>query len=291
MDGRNLSNSIILKWTPEISLIDIVNTIPIFIKKVLTAKVYEFYGEFCLNSVYNLKNYNNMLVNNFQCHIDNDVDASNLKKTHLFYKDKSDFLLIISDDCLILFKVLEPEGENNYYGKIVFWALLFSITDIQINKDKKVVRINFYDNDRDSEVLRLNIANILYFKETLIKKMSNLKIKTEINKLVKGNYIENKLTIRDINNMNIEEIEEYIEIFKHKIENDIINYYIVDTFSLLSGKAIEHYSKMKSEKQITFLMQMKKVLQRENVQNILNKNKNIDEELNAEKNDIGINLK
>ena len=291
MDGRNLSNSIILKWTPEISLIDIVNTIPIFIKKVLTAKVYEFYGEFCLNSVYNLKNYNNMLVNNFQCHIDNDVDTSNLKKTHLFYKDKSDFLLIISDDCLILFKVLEPEGENNYYGKIVFWALLFSITDIQINKDKKVVRINFYDNDRDSEVLRLNIANILYFKETLIKKMSNLKIKTEINKLVKGNYIENKLTIRDINNMNIEEIEEYIEIFKHKIENDIINYYIVDTFSLLSGKAIEHYSKMKSEKQITFLMQMKKVLQRENVQNILNKNKNIDEELNAEKNDIGIDLK
>ena len=285
MDGRNLSNSIILKWTPEISLIDIANTIPVFIKKVLTAKVYEFYGEFCLNSVYNLKNYYNMLVNNFQCHIDNDIEISNIKKTHLFYKDKSDFLLIISDDCLILFKILEPEAEINYYGKIVFWALLFSITDFQINKDKKVVRINFYDNDRDSEILRLNISNILYFKEILIKKMSNLKIKVEINKLVKGNYIENKITTRDINNMGIEEIEEYIEIFKHKIENDVINYYIVDTFSLLSGKAIEHYSKMKSEKQFIFLMQMKKVLQRENVQNILNKNKSIDEELNAEKND------
>ena len=115
--------------------------------------------------------------------------------------------------------------------------------------------------------------------------MSNLKIKTEINKLVKGNYVENKITIRDINNMEIEQIEEYIELFKHKIENDIINYYIVDTFSLLSGKAIEYYSKMKSEKQITFLMQMKAVLQRENVQNILNKNKNMDEEINAEKND------
>ena len=284
MDGRNLANSIILKWTPEISLIDIANTIPIFIKKVLTAKVYEFYGEFCLNSVYNLKNYQNMLVNNFPCHIDNDVEISNLKKTHLFYKDKSNFLLIISDDCLILFKQLEPEGEINYYGKIVFWALLFSINDLQINKDKKVVRINFYDNDRDTEVLRLKISNILYFKETLIKKMSNLKIKTEINKLVKGNYIENKITMRDINNMDIEEIEDYIQIFKHKIENDIINYYIVDTFSLLSGKAIEHYSKMKSEKQITFLLQMKNVLQRENVQNILNKNKNIDEELNLENN-------
>ena len=73
MDGRNLANSIILKWTPEISLIDIANTLPIFIKKVLTSKVYEFYGEFSLNSVYNLKNYQNMLVNNFPCHIDNDT--------------------------------------------------------------------------------------------------------------------------------------------------------------------------------------------------------------------------
>jgi hypothetical protein len=291
MDGRNLSNSIILKWTPEISLIDIANTIPVFIKKVLTAKVYEFYGEFCLNSVYNLKNYYNMLVNNFQCHIDNDIEISNIKKTHLFYKDKSDFLLIISDDCLILFKILEPDGEINYYGKIVFWALLFSITDFQINKDKKVVRINFYDNDRDSEILRLNISNILYFKEILIKKMSNLKIKVEINKLVKGNYIENKITTRDINNMGIEEIEEYIEIFKHKIENDVINYYIVDTFSLLSGKAIEHYSKIKSEKQITFLLQMKNVLKRENVQNILNKNKNIDEKLNSENNNENLDSK
>ena len=284
MDGRNLSNSIILKWTPEISLLDIVNTIPIFIKKVLTAKVYEFYGEFRLNSVYNLKNYNNMLVNNFPCHIDNDVEASNMKKVHLFYKDKSNFLLIVSDDCLILFKQLEPDGDINYYGKIVFWTLLFSITDLQINKDKKVVRINFYDNDRDSEVLRLKFSNVLYLKETLIKKMSNLKIKSEISKLVKGNYIENKITNRDINNMDIEQIEEYINIFKHKIENDVINYYIVDTFSLLSGKAIEYYSKMKSEKQMTFLMQMKTVLSRENVQNILNKNKTVDEEMNAEKN-------
>ena len=52
--------------------------------------------------------------------------------------------------------------------------------------------------------------------------------------------------MRDINNMEIDQIEEYIEIFKHKIENDIVNYYIVDTFSLLTGKAIEYYSKIKN---------------------------------------------
>ena len=48
---------------------------------------------------------------------------------------------------------------------------------------------------------------------------------------------------------------------------------------------------MKSEKQITFLMQMKSVLQRENVQNILNKNKNMDEEINSGKNIDNIDTK
>ena len=284
MDGRNLSPSIILKWAPQIGLIDVIKTIPVFIKKVLTAKVYEFYGEFTLNSVYNLKNYNNMLVNSFPCYIDNDVEENTLKKVHLFYGETSNHLLIISDDCLVLFKQLEQEAEVNCYGKIVFWALLFSITDIQINKDKKIVRINFYDNDKDKVVLRLRMGNILYFKETLIKKMSNLKIKNETNKLIKGHYIENKITMRDINNMDINEIEEYIEIFKHKIENDMVNYYIVDTFSLLSGKAIEFYSRNKSDKGFNILMQMKEILKRDNVQKILNKNKVIDREINSDKN-------
>ena len=107
MDGRNLSRSIILKWAPQIGLIDVIKTIPIFIKNVLTAKVYEFYGEFTLNSVYNLKNYNNMLVNSFPCYIDNDVEERTLKKVHLFYGETSNYLLVISDDCLVLFKQLE----------------------------------------------------------------------------------------------------------------------------------------------------------------------------------------
>jgi hypothetical protein len=285
MDGRNLSKSIILKWVSQIALIDIIKTIPIFIKKVLTAKVYEFYGDFTLNSVYNLKNYNNMLVNSFPCYIDNEVDTTNLKKIHLFYGDTNSHLLIISDDCLVLFKQLEPDAEINCYGKIVFCALLFAITDIQINKDKKIVRINLYDNDKDKEILRLRIGNVLYFKETLIKKMSNLKIKNEMNKLIKGHYIESKITMRDINNMTINELEEYIDIFKHKIENDMVNYYIVDTFSLLSGKAVEYYSKNKSDKGMEILMQMKNILKRENVQKILNKNKNLDKEINSDKNE------
>ena len=62
MDGRDLSPSIILKWIPEFSILGIANTIPIFIKNVLLANDYRFYGTFYINTVYDMKNFDNMLV-------------------------------------------------------------------------------------------------------------------------------------------------------------------------------------------------------------------------------------
>ena len=65
------------------------------------AKDYEFYGEFCLNSVYELKNFNNMLVSTFPCIIDPNKDN---KMHSLFYGDPDDFTVVISDDCFLLIK-------------------------------------------------------------------------------------------------------------------------------------------------------------------------------------------
>ena len=235
MDGRNLSSSIILKWTPEISLAGIANTIPVFIKKVLMATDYEFYGEFCINAVYEMKNFNNMLVSNFHCKIDTYRDD---KKVPLFY------------------------------GKIVFWSSLFAITDIQINKERKAIRIHFYSNDQQ-EQMRLVLDNVLYFKETLIKKMSNLKTEIEINKLIKGKTMENKITMQDINNMTLEQIEEGVKYFGKKIQNNEVNFYIVDTFNYLCSKAIEYYSKIDPNKQLEYIMKMKNILQNPKVKEIL----------------------
>ena len=103
MDGRDLSPSIILKWTPELSILCIANTIPIFIKNVLLADDYQFYGTFYLNTVYDMKNFDNMLVSNFPCKIDNDSKNSD-KNNCLFYGDVSDFTLIVSDDAFVLRK-------------------------------------------------------------------------------------------------------------------------------------------------------------------------------------------
>ena len=281
MDGRNLSSSIILKWVPDLSLFGIAKTIPIFIKKVLNANDYEFYGEFTINSVYELKNFNNMLVSNFPCKID--VVKDN-KIGSLFYGDPGDFTLIISDDCFILFRNFDNEKkEGQTVGKIVFWCSLFAITDLQINKERKAVRIHFYSNDKKEEQLRLIIENILFFKETLIKKMSNLKTEVEINKLIKGKFIENKISIRDINNMNIEQIEDGVYYFAKKIENNEINFYIVDTFNALCTKVIEYYSKTDSIKQMEYIIKMKDILQNERVKEILMENKNKKKNLGIEK--------
>ena len=275
MDGRNLSSSIILKWTPLLSLLGVAKTIPVFIKKVLNAKDYEFYGSFMVNSVYELKNFNNMLVSNFPCKIDVFRDS---KVEPLFYGDNGDFTLIISDDCFLLIKNFQNEKkekkEEQTFGKIVFWSSLFAITDLQINKERKAVRIHFYSNDKQEEQLRLIIENVLFFKETLIKKMSNLKTEVEISKLMRGKYIENKISIRDINNMNIEQIEDGVFYFAKKIDNNEVNFYIVDTFNALCSKVIEYYAKYDNIKQMEYIIKMKDILQNEKVKEILTQNKN-----------------
>lgn len=270
MDGRNLSSSVILKWTPEISLVGIAKTIPVFIKKVLMARDYEFYGEFCINAVYEMKNFNNMLVSNFPCKIDTFRDD---KKAPLFYGDNGDFTIIISDDCFILFKNFQTDKKELTFGKIVFWSSLFSITDLQINKDRKSVRIHFYSNDKQEEQLRLVLDNVLFFKETLIKKLSNLKTEIEINKLIKGKYMENKITAKDMNEMDLEQIEDGVKYFTKKIQNNEVNFYIVDTFNFLCSKAIEYYSKIDANKQLEYIMQMKNILQNPKVKEILTINK------------------
>ena len=273
MDGRDLAPSIILKWTPELSLLGIANTIPIFIKNVLLASDYQFYGTFYINSVYDMKNFDNMLVSNFPCKIDNNINNSD-KNVSLFYCDTSDFSLIISDDAFLLFKNFENEKKELKFGKIVFWSTIFAINDMQINKERKAVRINFFSNDKSEERLRLVIENVLFFKETLLKKMKNLKCEVESQKLIKGKYIENKIGMKDINNMSLEQIEEGVKFFQKKIENNEINFYIVDTFNFLSSKCIEYYSKGDPKKQLEYVMQLKDILQKPKVQEILTQNKN-----------------
>ena len=62
------------------------------------------------------------------------------------------------------------------------------------------------------------MINVLFFRETLVKKMSNLKVTIEASKLIKGQSIERRLIANDIKHINIKILEYYINFFKKKLK-------------------------------------------------------------------------
>ena len=251
MDGRDLLKNIYPSWNKKTTLVEIVNQIPDFISKVINARRYKFYGEFHLGSTYDMKNFDNMIVNVFKCTPDEN-SKENLKRFNI----KHNYTLILSSDCLILFDVKDTGN-----GIIVFWSSLFAITELQLNKLQKLVSIKFYDDETNNDLeLNLIIDNILFFRDTLVKKMRGLKVKADSIKLIKGQKHEKRLTTKDILNMTIDDIEKNVKNLKERIEKGEINDYTVNTFTDLCGKAIEYFSINDLDKQMIYLNMIKDIL-------------------------------
>ena len=62
MDGRDLIKDICPNWNSKSGLKQILEGILPFLSKVINARGYKFYGTFHLGSIYNLKNFDNMIV-------------------------------------------------------------------------------------------------------------------------------------------------------------------------------------------------------------------------------------
>ena len=69
MDGRDLSPEICANWNSNTTILEVANNIPKFIVRVLNSKIYNFYGCFHLGAIYDLKNFNNMLVSKYSIKI------------------------------------------------------------------------------------------------------------------------------------------------------------------------------------------------------------------------------
>lgn len=170
----------------------------------------------------------------------------------------------MSEDAFVLFENFE---NNPNTGKINFWSTLYALTDLQVNKMQKLASISFYNDETFQEKqIKLKIDNILFFREALVKRMAALKVKIEAKKLIKGQQQEKRLTNREINTMNINQIVQNINLLKAKLDNNEINYYNVNTFTTLCGKAIEYYSAINDESHMIYLNLMKSILLREDVQ-------------------------
>ena len=62
MDGRDLLKEVCDNWNSNMRVVDIINKLPDLIVKVRTSKVFNFYGKFEMGALYDMKNFNNMLV-------------------------------------------------------------------------------------------------------------------------------------------------------------------------------------------------------------------------------------
>ena len=177
---------------------------------------------------------------------------------------KSNYILILTEDSFLLLEKLDSGN-----GKIVFWSSLFAITDLQLNKSKKITTINFFDEENNAEYqLKLRIDNILLFRDSLVKKMRSLTVKVNSQKLIKGQHL-NRLTEKEIRNMEIKDIEKNTKELKERIDKGEINDYTVNTFMTLCGRAIEYFSSINDEHFTEYMDMMKAVLSLEGVDKLI----------------------
>ena len=173
----------------------------------------------------------------------------------------ANYVLILTEDCFLLLEKLDSGN-----GKIVFWSSLFAITDLQLNKLNKIVSINFYDEESNSEYqLKIKVDNILLFRDSLIKKMRSLKVKVESQKLIKGQQKLKRLTEKEIKAMKINDIEKNVNELKDRIIKGEITDYTINTFTTLYSKAIEHFSMIGNSKYEDYVKMMREILHMEKV--------------------------
>ena len=194
---------------------------------------------------------------------ENDKKEKFIKSLNL----KSNYVLILTEDSFLLFEKLDSGN-----GKIVFWSSLFAITDLQLNKSKKITTINFFDDEKNAEYqLKLRIDNILLFRDSLVKKMRILKVKVNSQKLIKGQHL-NRLTEKEIRDMEIKDIEKNAKELKERIDKGEINDYTVNTFTRLCGKAIEYFSSINDQHFTEYMNMMKVVLSLDGVDKLIKDN-------------------
>ena len=158
------------------------------------------------------------------------------------------------------------DKSNPDNARISFWSTLFSITDLQLNKRNKTVSINFYDEESNSEYqLKLEIDNILLFRDSLVKKMKTLKVKVESTKITKDKPQQKRLTEKEIKAMKINDIEKNATELQNRIDGGEITDYTINTFTTLCGKAIEYYSRIGDNKYEKYVKLMQDVLKKEQV--------------------------
>lgn len=66
MDGRDLLNEVCPNWTPKTKLKEIISGIIPFCAKVINSRTYQFFGTFHIDSIYNMKVFDSLIVSKYK---------------------------------------------------------------------------------------------------------------------------------------------------------------------------------------------------------------------------------
>lgn len=93
-------------------------------------------------------------------------------------------------------------------------------------------------NKNAKKTLKLQLDQILLFREALVKRLEGLKVRVEKARIVRG-QAENRISEKEIKEMKIDEVTRNIRRFEEIIKAGEVTLYSVNTFMGLCGKVLK----------------------------------------------------
>ena len=274
-DGRDFTEDVLgEKWSPNFCLEDIILKLPKFIinyNELIKEGYIIFVGKYYLNKEYNLNNLENL--SNYTKIIKYQEIINN--KTLITNK-----FLLISDINFCLFDI---DKKNKNLGTLIFWSNLKALITLKRNLNENSIKFYFKNKLIHQKLFELTLItneNSDEIINCILGKMKWFGINYNISK----KNLNKKLG--KIPNTDIEMVENQIEEYEKKIENDVPTIEITQFLMTLYEKAIEFYSAINDTKYKIYMQKLNEILKSESMIEFMKKTK-----IEEKKNEDNINKK
>jgi len=261
-DGRDFFHEIVQRnWNPAIPLIDIINLLPNFLKRIEELSKPEdsqSIGEFYLGTLYTLEDFINL--ENLSLFPGEEILSDHNGKV------VERFFLIIES----FFLNFEPVDKSKNIIRLVAWAHVQSIANAKKSKEntKKLVVTWINKSSKSGVVQNIYIVdNSQKLLEAIVHSSQKYGVKVSKGQQ-KRDLALSEVTIKNYEDMDIEELLDNITYLESQLDTQIT----IDGVNLLMTlyqKAIEYFSAFNDSAYQDFIMRLHGLLQREDVQVVL----------------------
>lgn len=154
------------------------------------------------------------------------------------WKKQTENILILSDDCFLLFHRYDEHST----GKLLFWASLYNLASVKLCNTKSIIDFIFKVENNEicsKKQFTLMFSNLLNFKEELLKRQKKLAVRIENVRIVEGKEINDLVSEDEVNQMMGDELSGKVKIMFDEIINDDFNVNVVKSFLLMCRRVKE----------------------------------------------------